>query len=89
MGKLIGSYKADFPLGSKVRIKSCDFLEEFQRTWKLHDPLKDLQLDYAGQIGTVSWLGYYFGADELYALEGISGIWNEPQTKAPPDDPSR
>jgi hypothetical protein len=78
MGKLNGPYKADFPLGTRVRIKSRAFLEEFQRTWKFHDPLKDFQLDCAGQIGTVSWFGYYFGADELYALEGIPGIWNEP-----------
>jgi hypothetical protein len=78
MGKRNGPMNADFPLGAKVRIKSRDFLQEFQRTWKFHDPLKDFQLEYAGRIGTVSWLGYYFGADELYALEGIPGIWNEP-----------
>jgi len=77
MGKLNGPYKADFPLGTRVRIRSRDFLEEFQRTWKFHDPLEDFQLDYAGRVGTVSWFGYYFGADELYALEGIPGIWNE------------
>jgi len=78
MGKRNGPMNADFPLGTKVRIKSREFLQEFQRTWKFHDPLKDFQLEYAGRIGTVSWLGYYFGGDELYALEGIPGIWNEP-----------
>jgi hypothetical protein len=78
MGKLNGPMNADFPVGTKVRIKSREFLEEFQRSWKLHDPLKDVQLELSGQIGTVSWLGYYFGTDELYALEGIPGVWNEP-----------
>jgi len=77
MGKMNGPMNADFPLGTKVRIKSREFLEEFQRSWKLHDPLKDVQLEFGGQIATVSRLGYYFGADELYTLEGIPGVWNE------------
>jgi hypothetical protein len=66
MGKQNGPYNADFPPGTKVRIKPRDFLQEFQRTWKFHDPLQDFQLDYAGQIATVDSVGYYFGADELY-----------------------
>ncbi len=78
MGKLNGPYNADFPVGSKVRIKSRGFLEEFQRTWKNHDPLRDFQLDYAEQIAAVASVGYYHGADELYTLDGIAGIWNEP-----------
>jgi hypothetical protein len=78
MGTRNGPYKADFPPGTKVRIKSRDFLQEFQRTWKFHDPLEDFQQDYAGQIATVTKVGTYHGADELYELEGIRGIWNEP-----------
>ena len=31
---------ADFPVGTKVRIKPRDFLQELQRTWKFHDPLQ-------------------------------------------------
>jgi hypothetical protein len=58
--------------GTKARIKPRDFLQEFQRTWKFHDPLQDFQLDYAGQIATVDSVGYYFGADELYTLHGIA-----------------
>ena len=77
MGSRNGPYKADFPRGTRVRIRSRGFLEDFQRTWKLHDPLKDFQLDYAGQVATVKCLGYYFGGDELYALQGIEGIWHE------------
>jgi hypothetical protein len=78
MGIQNGPYNADFPIGAKVRIKSRNFLQDFQRTWKFHDPLKDFQLDYAGHVATVAQVGYYFGADELYTLEGIPGIWNEP-----------
>jgi hypothetical protein len=77
MGETKQPYEMRLSIG-KVRIKSRDFLQEFQRTGRFHDPLKDFQFDYAGRIGTVSWLGHYFGADELYGLEGIPGIWNEP-----------
>jgi hypothetical protein len=94
MGKQNGPYNADFPPGTKVRIKPRDFLREFQRTWKFHDPLQDFQLDYAGQIATVDSVGYYFGADELYTLHGIRGIWNEPcleraEDLNPPPTPPR
>ena len=77
MGRMNGAYDADFPVGTKVRIKSRHLLQDFQRTWRFHDPLKDSQLDYAGQIATVDRVGYYFGADELYWLAGIPGVWNE------------
>jgi hypothetical protein len=70
-------YEADFPKGSKVRIKSREFLEQFQRTWKFHHPIEDFQLQHAGQVVKVDSIGYYFGADELYTLERVQGIWNE------------
>lgn len=77
MGTRKGAYNADFPIGTPVRIKNRKFLQEFQRTWKFHHPLNDSQLDYAGIIAPVAWFGYYFGADEIYMLEGIRGIWHE------------
>ncbi len=77
MGKQNGRYNADFPVGSKVRIKSRGFLDNFQLTWKLHNPLTDHQLDYAGRVFTVTEVGYYHGGDELYTLAGIPGIWHE------------
>ena len=85
MGTRNGPYKADFPNGSRVRIKSREFLEDFQRTWKFHDPLNDFQLKYAGQVATVTSVGYYHGADELYVLEDVEGIWNEPCLELPED----
>jgi hypothetical protein len=60
-----------------VRIKNRDFLERFQQTWKFHHPLQDSQLRHAGQTAAIAWLGYYFGADEIYMLEGIRGTWHE------------
>jgi hypothetical protein len=94
MGKRNGPYNADFPPGTKVRIKPRDFLQEFQRTWKFYDPLQHFQLDYAGQIATVDSVGYYFGADELYTLQGIRRIWIElclerAEDLTPPPTPPR
>lgn len=77
MGTQNGPYKADFPEGSSVRIKPREALDDFLRTWKYHDPIKDFQLKYAGQIAIVRSVGFYFGGDELYTLEGVPGIWNE------------
>ena len=77
MGTQNGSYNADFPSGTKVRIKARDFLEDFRRNWKFHNPLEERQLDYAGQVVSVAEVGYYHGGDELYVLEGIPGIWHE------------
>jgi ABC-type Fe3+/spermidine/putrescine transport system ATPase subunit len=78
MGSRNGPYKADFPEGTWVRIKTRAFLEEFKRAWEFHDPLKDEQLDSAGRTGRVAAVSYYHGADELYTLDGIPGTWNEP-----------
>jgi hypothetical protein len=78
MGTQNGPYQADFPVGAAVRIKSRSFLEEFQRTWKLHHPLQDAQLEYAGRTATVLSVGFYHGGDELYDLEKVPGTWNEP-----------
>jgi hypothetical protein len=77
MGTRNGPYNADFPINTPVRVKPREFLEEFRRTWKFHHPLKDIQLGYAGTIAPVVWFGYYFGADDIYALEGVHGIWHE------------
>jgi hypothetical protein len=77
MGTRNGRYNADFPVGVRVRIKPRDFLNDFQRTWKFHNPLENIQLDYAGRTTTVARVGYYHGGDELYTLEGTPGIWHE------------
>ena len=78
MGTRNGPYEADFPVGTTVRIKSREYLEEFQRTWKVHHPLQDTQLEYAGQTATVLSVSFYHGGDELYSLENVPGSWNEP-----------
>ena len=77
MGKTRGFYNAEFPKGSMVRVASRAYLEDFLKTWKLHDKLQSEQLDYAEQIAEVESVGFYHGCDELYRLKGIPGIWHE------------
>jgi hypothetical protein len=77
MGTRNGPYKADFPIGTNVRVRARDFLETFRQSWKFHNPLKECQLDYSGRGASVARVGYYYGGDELYTLEGIPGIWHE------------
>ena len=77
MGRLKGAYTAEFPVGTRVRIKSVPELEEFRRTWHLHHPLSEELLRYAGQISTVSSVSFYHGGDELYGLADVPGTWHE------------
>ena len=62
-------------------IMSGDFgpRSDLARVRAVSDDGRRLYLEYRhGQIATVDSVGYYFGADELYTLQGIRGIWNEP-----------
>ena len=66
-----------FPIGSRVRIRSREQLEEFQRTWKYHHPLLDEQLAFAGRDATVRYVSSYHGGDLLHELDEIPGTWHE------------
>jgi hypothetical protein len=77
MGKTRGSYKEEYPLGSMVRIAERPELEEFKKTWQLHNKLQPEQLEYAGKTGKIKWFGFYHGGDELYQIDEIPGIWHE------------
>jgi hypothetical protein len=77
MGKSKGPYNAEFPKSTTVQIADRAFLENFLRTWKFHNPLRPDQLNYADKSAEVKSIGFYFGGDELYELEGIPGIWHE------------
>jgi hypothetical protein len=77
MGTRSGPYSPDFPVGTPVRIKSEPELRQFQGTWKAHNPLRDEQLAYAERVATVQEVGFYHGADELYVLAGVPGVWHE------------
>jgi hypothetical protein len=77
MGKTKGLYQAEFPKGSSVKIANRSSLEDFLRTWTLHNKLEPEQLNFADQIAEVESVGFYHGGDELYRLKGVPGIWHE------------
>jgi hypothetical protein len=74
-GKL--AYQERFPVGSKVRIKNGQYLEEFLRSWKYHHPISVEQVACSGQLDCVTSVGFYHGGDVLYNLEKAPGIWHE------------
>ena len=71
-------YKATFSEGSKVRVIPKAALEAFARDWKYHHKLLPEQMEYAGAAATVKEVSFYHGGDQLYVLENVPGIWNEP-----------
>jgi len=86
MGKTKGAYQAEFPVGSKVRVLAANGLLSFKDTWRLHNPLQNEQLPFAGKEGIIKSVGFYFGGDELYTIDGFPGVWHEqclelPETK--------
>jgi hypothetical protein len=77
MEKIKFLYREKYPKGGLVKIARRDVLENFLRTWKLHNKLQPEQLDYAGQTGTIKSVGFYHGGDVLYEIEDVRGIWHE------------
>ena len=77
MGKTSGPYEAEYPVGTSVRITSKEALESFMQRWQLHHPLQSDQLGFADQLTKVKSVSFYHGADEIYELEDIPGIWHE------------
>ena len=77
MGKRNGAYEAEFPVHSTVRIASRAELEAFMAEWKWHLPLQAEQLRFADRTAQVVHVGFYHGADELYTLDGVPGLWHE------------
>ncbi len=66
-----------YEVGSNVEIADPQSLREFVRAWRFHNPLRDEQLAYAGEVVRVLRVGYYHGGDVLYELEGVPGVWHE------------
>jgi len=70
-------YKADFPVGTSVRVASRRDLEEFARSWKYHHQLAPEQIEFADQLAEVEEVSFYHGGDPLYLLRGVPGLWHE------------
>ncbi len=77
MGKTKGLNNVEFAVGSEVRIADRPFLESFLEAGQYHNELEPEQLDYAGRAAKVKEVTFFHGGDEIYALEGIPGVWHE------------
>jgi hypothetical protein len=71
-------YTPTFPVGSRVRVISRVSLDRFAQGWKYHHKLQPEQVTFAGATATVKNVSFYHGGDQLYVLENLPGIWNEP-----------
>jgi hypothetical protein len=70
-------YPQKFYAGEVIKIATRTSLENFLKSWRYHNKLEELQLEFAEQTAIVKEVGFYHGGDVLYALEGIPGIWHE------------
>jgi len=77
VGKTKGLNKAEFEVGSEVRVADRAFLEDFLEAGQYHNELQAEQLEYAGAVAKVKTVEFFHGGDELYTLEGVPGIWHE------------
>jgi hypothetical protein len=71
------AYNPKFRPGESVRIADRAILDEFFRSYKLHHPLQEPQLAYAGKVAKVISASMYHGGDQLYDLTDVPGIWHE------------
>ena len=70
-------YQERFPVGTAVKIREREYLQDFLKSWHLHHPLCPEQLDHGGQLDVVKKVGFYHGGDVLYELERSPGTWHE------------
>jgi hypothetical protein len=77
VGKTKGVNNAEFEVGQQVRVADRTFLENFLEAGQYHNELETDQLEYAGQVARVISVTFFHGGDEIYALEGIPGVWHE------------
>jgi hypothetical protein len=77
VGKTKGLNKAEFEVGSQVRVADRAFLDGFLEAGQYHNELEPEQLAYADRVATVKAIEFFHGGDEIYTLEGIPGVWHE------------
>jgi hypothetical protein len=77
MGKTKGVNKAEFEVGSTVKIADRAFLEDFLEAGQYHNELEPEQLEFAGRTAKVKEVNFFTGGDEIYTLEGVTGVWHE------------
>ena len=77
MGKTKGVNKAEFEVGTDVRIADREFLEKFMEAGQYHNELEPEQLEHAGRVAKVKEVSFFHGGDEIYTLAGVPGVWHE------------
>jgi hypothetical protein len=77
VGKTKGLNKAEFEVGSEVRVADRAFLESFLEAGQYHNELEPEQLEYADRVAKVKAVDFFHGGDEIYTLEGVPGVWHE------------
>ena len=77
MGKTKGLNKAEFEVGSEVRVADRAFLESVFEAGQYHNELEPEQLEYANRVAKVKAVNFFHGGDEIYTLEGVPGVWHE------------
>jgi hypothetical protein len=77
LGKTKGLNKAEFEIGTEVRVADRAFLEEFLEAGQYHNELDPEQLEYAGRVAKVKAVEFFHGGDEIYTLDGVPGVWHE------------
>jgi hypothetical protein len=77
MGKSKGPYVAEYPEGSTVITADRVALDRFRAEWRYHNKLQPEQLLYSSHIARVVSVMFYHGADEIYVLDGVPGVWHE------------
>jgi hypothetical protein len=70
-------YQEQFPVGTRIRVKSRRLLEDFCRNWKYDHPISLEQIEAAGVTDTVKGIAFYHGGDVLYTLSTTPGTWHE------------
>lgn len=70
-------YQERFPVGTTVKIRDREYLQDFLKSWHLHHPLCPEQVDHGGHLDVVKNVGFYHGGDVLYELEQSPGTWHE------------
>lgn len=70
-------YGEAYPVGTSVRIRDRDSLEQFQRDWQYHHKLTEEQVMFAGSVASIVEVAFYHGGGALYQLSGIPGTWHE------------
>ena len=77
MGKTKGLNKAEFEVGSEVRIADRAFSRVFSKPGSTTTSSSPSSSNTPAASAKVKDVTFFHGGDEIYTLEGIPGVWHE------------